>query len=79
MIAGKGEARGPLLAVTLQVMFDRMFRMLGGVKMMGVRQLRVMSGLLVVAGLVVLRCFGVVMRGHAVMVGGLAVFVHCVL
>jgi hypothetical protein len=46
---------------------------------MPVGEVRVMSGLLVVACIVVFRRFGVVMRGHTVMMGRLAVFMRCLL
>lgn len=60
-------------------MTRRVLGVFGGVKMMRVREVRVMRGLLVVAGFVMLRGFRVVMRGHAVMMGCLAMFVHCLL
>jgi hypothetical protein len=50
---------------------------LGGVNMMRMREVGMMSGLLVVAGFVMLRSFGVVMGGHAMVVSRLAVFMHC--
>lgn len=57
----------------------RVLNMLGGVQLMPVREVSVMRGLLMVARIMVLRGFGVVMRGHAVMMGRLAVFVRCLL
>lgn len=53
------------------------FGVLGGVNVMGVSEVGMVSGLVVVAGFVMPGCFGVVMGGHAVMVGGLAVFMNC--
>lgn len=63
----------------IQVMFGRVRRVFGGVRLMRVRQLRVMSSLMVVAGIVVFRGLGVVMGGHTVMMRRLAVFVRCLL
>ena len=53
--------------------------MFGGVEVMPVGEVSVMRGLLMVARIMVLRGFGVVMRGHAVMMGRLAVHVRCLL
>jgi len=68
-----------LLSVTFQMMPGCVLAMFGGVKVMPVGEVRVMSGLLVVACIVVFRRFGVVMRGHTVMMGRMAVFMRCLL
>ena len=60
-------------------MFGRVRRVLDCVLLVRVRQMSVMSGLLVVASLMMLRRLAVMVRCHAVMVGCLAVFVHCLL
>ena len=67
------------MSVTVQVVPRGVLRMLGRMHMVRMGQVGVMSRLVVVAGLVVAGGFGVVMRGHAVMVGRLAMFVHCLL
>jgi hypothetical protein len=54
-------------------------RMLGGMDLMRMRQMGVMSGLVVVAGLMVLCCFCVVMGGHSMMVGCRLVMIRCLL
>jgi hypothetical protein len=54
-----------------------MLRMLCGMNLMSVRHMGVMGGPLVVACIVMFCCFGVVVGCHAVMMGGLPVFVRC--
>jgi hypothetical protein len=60
-----------------EVMFGRVLRMLGSVQLMCVREVSMVSGLLVVAGLMMLCCLGMVMGRHAGMMGGVAMLVHC--
>lgn len=50
-----------------------------GVDVVGVREVGVMGGLVMIARVVVLRRFSMVMSGHAVMVGRRAMFVRCLL
>jgi hypothetical protein len=57
----------------------RVFRMFGGMNMVRMRQMSVMSGPVVVAGLMMLRGFRVVMSGHAVMVGCRFMMICCLL
>lgn len=54
-------------------------RVLGGVKMVTVRNVSVMCGFLVIARSVVLRRFSVVMRGLRVVMSGLLVMIGCLL
>jgi hypothetical protein len=63
----------------IEMMPGRVFPVLGRVHMMGVRQVRVMSGLMVVARVMMLCCLSVVMGRHAAMMGCLAMFVRCLL
>jgi hypothetical protein len=79
VVAACGEARLPLLPVMIEMMPGRVFPMLGCVQVMGVRQMSVMSGLMVVARVMMLCCLSVVMGRHAVMMGCLAMFVRCLL
>jgi hypothetical protein len=63
----------------IEVMLNRVFRVFGRVHVMGLRQVGVMSGLLMVARVMMLCGLGVVMSRHAVMMGRLAMFVRCLL
>jgi len=63
----------------IEMMARRVFGMLVGVNLMRMRKVSVVSGLVMVAGLMMLRCFGVVMGGHAVVMSRLAVCVSCLL
>jgi hypothetical protein len=65
--------------VCVEVMARGVLRVLGSVHVMCVRYVGVMRSLLVVACFVMLRRLRMMMRGHAVMMGGLAVLVHCLL
>jgi hypothetical protein len=66
-------------AVCFYVLLSGMFRVLGGMNMVAVRQVRVVGGLLVVAGFVMFRCFMVVARGMLMMLSCLGVMVSCFL
>lgn len=61
------------------MMFRRVLGVVGRVDLVRVRQMRVVRRLMVIAGLVVLRRFRMMMRGHAVMMRRLAVLVYCLL
>jgi hypothetical protein len=65
--------------VRFQVVPRRVIRMLGGMDLMRMRQMGVMGGLVVIAGLMVLCCFCVVMGGHSMMVGRSLVMIRCLL
>ena len=54
-----------------------MFRVLAGMKMVGVREVSVMRSLFMVARLVMVGCFGVMMRRLRVVMGGLLVVLGC--
>ena len=62
-----------------EVVLRRVLRMLSGVQLVGLGQVSVMSGLVVVARVVMFRGFGMVMRGHAVMMRRRAMLVRCLL
>lgn len=62
-----------------EVVLRRVFSMLSGVQVMGLGEVSVMSGLLVVARVVVFGGFGVMMRGHAMMMGRRTMLVRCLL
>lgn len=55
-----------------------MFGVLGGMHVMGVRQMRMMRGLAVIARIVMLCGLGMMMCGQTVMMRGLAMLVSCV-
>jgi hypothetical protein len=63
----------------VEVMPGRVLGVLGGVGAVGMREVRVVGGLLMVAGIVMLRRLGVMMCGHSVVVGRGAMFVRCLL
>lgn len=63
----------------IEVVLGGVLGMLGGVHVVGMRQVSVMSGLVMVARVVVLRRFSMVMGGHAVMMSRCAVLVRCLL
>lgn len=63
----------------IQVMPRGVGRVFAGMRLMRLRQLRVVSSLVMIAGIVVLRGFSMMMRGQTVMVRGLTVFVGCLL
>ncbi len=63
----------------LEVVFRRPAGVLCGVRLMSLRQMRVVRGLMMVACVLVLRGFGMMMRRQAVMVRRLAMFVRCLL
>jgi len=62
-----------------EMMLGRVGGVLAGVRLVGVSQLCVMRSLMVVAGVMVLRGFGVVVRGQTMMMRRLAMFVRCLL
>lgn len=62
-----------------EVVLRRVLRMLSGVQVVGLGKVGVMSGLVVVARVVLLRGFGMVMRGHTVMMRRRAMLVRCLL
>ncbi len=68
-----------LLAVRFEVVPRGVIRVLGGMRVVRVRDVSVVCRLVVVAGFMMLRCFGVVMGGHSVMVGCLFVMMRCLL
>jgi hypothetical protein len=76
---GLRRSQAKLLSVTFDVMFGCVFRMLKCMGLMTVRKVRVMSGLLVVARVVMLCRLGVVMSRQSVMMGCLTMFVCCLL
>jgi hypothetical protein len=59
-----------------EVVLRRRPRVLAGMGLMGVGELRMVRGLVVVAGILMFGGFGVVVRGHTVMMGCLAMFVR---
>ena len=61
------------------VLLGRISRVLGGVSVMTMRQMSVVSCLLVIAGLVMLRGFTVMMGSLCMMMGSLRVVMRCVL
>jgi hypothetical protein len=61
----------------LEVVFRRPAGVLCGVRLMSLRQMRVVRGLMMIACVLVLRGFGMMMRRQAVMVRRLAMFVRC--
>jgi hypothetical protein len=69
--------RNLLVAVGLDMMLDRVFGVLDGVQVMAVREVRVVGGFLVVAGLVVRGGFVVMARSVFVMLGCLFVMMSC--
>ncbi len=71
------DSKGLFLAVVLGVGFGRLRRMVGGMEVVSVRDVRVVGGLLVIASLVVFRCLPMVVRGVLVMFGGLPVVFCC--
>ncbi len=62
-----------------EMVLRRVLRMLSGMQVVGLGQVSVMSGLVMVARVVMLRGFGMVMRGHTVMMRRRAVLVRCLL
>jgi hypothetical protein len=68
---------GLLFAVRLDVVFRRMFRVLGGMNVVAVRQVRVVSGLRVVTACVVLGGFMVMARSVFMVLGCLRVVISC--
>ena len=65
------------MAVRGDVFFGSVFGMVAGMEAMGVRQVCVVGGFLMVAGFVVLRGFLMVPRGMFVMLGGVPVMLGC--
>jgi len=63
----------------IEVMPGSVLGVLGGMHVVGMREVSVVGGLLMVAGIVMLRRFSMMMGGHAVMMGRGAVFVRCLL
>lgn len=57
----------------------RVFRVIGCMEVVSVRNLSVVSGLLVIAGFVMLRCLTVVVSSLRMMMGCLSVMVRCCL
>ncbi|MFY9937797.1 MAG: hypothetical protein WAK33_13035, partial [Silvibacterium sp.] len=75
-----GEARHPLLrAVCLHVLLCRVLRVLGGMNMVPVRNMRVVGGFLMGASFVMLGGLVVVARSVFMMSGGLLVVIGCFL
>jgi hypothetical protein len=68
-----------LLSVRLGVMFRGFFGVMRRLQMMAVRRVRVMCGLLVVAGLVVLGGLAMVVGRIVMVLGGLGVMMRCIL
>ena len=62
-----------------EVVLRRVFSMLRGVQVMGLGEVSVMSGLMVVARVVMFGGFRMVMRSHAVMMRRRTMFVRCLL
>lgn len=68
-----------LLSVMFEVMPGGVLGMVGGMHAVRVRQVSVVRGLLMVARIMVLRCFCVVVRSQAVMMGRSTMLVRCLL
>ena len=66
-----------LLAVSLNVCFGRLSSIFGGMEVVSMGQVRVVSGLLVIAGLMVLRRFPMMPGGMLVVFDGLQVMRCC--
>jgi hypothetical protein len=62
-----------------EMVLGRVCRVLGRVHLVCVRELSVVCGLTVIPGLMMLCRLGMVMGRHAGMMGGVAMFVHCLL
>jgi hypothetical protein len=65
------------LTVLVEVVLGGVLGMLAGTHMMGVGEMRVVSGLLMVARIVVFCGFRMMMSCHAVMMGRGAMLVRC--
>lgn len=65
--------------MSVQVVAGRVLGVLRRVHVVRMRQVSVMSGLMMVAGVVMFGGFGVMMRSHTVMMGRLAMLVRCLL
>ena len=65
------------LAVMFEVGFGRLRSMMGGMQMVGMREVGMVRSLLVSAGFMVLGCFFVMTRGVLVMFGCFLVMVCC--
>jgi hypothetical protein len=78
----KGAAAFPpklLRTVLVRVRFCGVLGVFGGMEMVRMRQMRVMSGLLMVTGFMVLCCFVMVVSGLGMMVRCLPVVMCCFL
>lgn len=72
------DSRGlRLLSVGFDVVARGLFGVLGAVRLVSVGEVSVMCGGMMVAGIMVLRGFRVMVGGHSVVMGGLAMMMRC--
>lgn len=74
---GRSSPGAGLLSVGFDVVAGCLVGVLGRVRVVSVSEVGMMSGCVVVAGFVMLRGFRVMVGGHSMVVGGLAVMVRC--
>jgi len=66
-----------LLSVGFDVVAGGLFGVLGGVRLVAIGEVGVMSGGLMVAGFMLLCGFRVMVGGHTMMMGGLTMMIRC--